>query len=110
MSSHILSEVQRLCDRVAIIKEGKIIKLEKITTLKEHSYKRFKIETAQDTSKDYFDIAGVTDLKVEGNIHSFIFNGDINAITSKLSNLVLVNLWVDEPDLEEIFLHYYSKE
>lgn len=109
MSSHILSEVQRLCDRVAIIKEGKIIKQEKITTLQEHSYKRFKFEVAQEVSKDYFMGEGVSDLKVQGKIHSFIFNGDINAITAKLSSLKLTNLWADEPDLEEIFLHYYSK-
>lgn len=73
MSSHILSEVQRLCDRVAIIKEGRIIKQEKITTLKEHSYKRFKVETLEIIPEDYFQIDGVSDLKVDQKIHSFIF-------------------------------------
>ncbi|MHB8130932.1 MAG: ATP-binding cassette domain-containing protein, partial [Mobilitalea sp.] len=110
MSSHILSEVQRLCDRVAIIKEGKIIKQEKIATLQEHSYKRFKFEVAQEVPTNYFKLEGVSDLKVEGKIHSFIYNGDINVITSKISGIKLTNLWADEPDLEEIFLHYYSKE
>lgn len=110
MSSHILSEVQRLCDRVAIIKNGKIIKLEKIATLKENSYKRFRIEVIEELNKDYFTLPGVSNLQVEGNSHSFIFRGDINAITAKLSNIHLKNLWVEEPDLEEIFLHYYSKE
>lgn len=110
MSSHILSEVQRLCDRVAIIKEGKIIKLEKISALKEHSYKRFKVEAVTDIPQDYFLMNGVSDLKVEKNVHSFIYQGDINAITAKLSNIRLNNLWANEPDLEEIFLHYYSKE
>lgn len=110
MSSHILTEVQRLCSRVAIIKDGKIIKQEKIATLQEHSYKRFKIEVADKVPVDYFNIDGVTDLKVDNNLHSFIFNGDINSITSKLGSIKLKNLWADEPDLEEIFLHYYSKE
>lgn len=110
MSSHILGEVQRLCSRVAIIKDGKIIKLEKISALKADSYKRFKFEVEGDVSGDFFAMDGVNDLKVEGKVHSFIYKGDINAITHKLAGIKLTNLWADEPDLEEIFLHYYSKE
>ncbi|MGB4661912.1 MAG: ABC transporter ATP-binding protein [Mobilitalea sp.] len=110
MSSHILPEVQRLCNRVAIIKDGKIIKLEKISTLKDNSYKHFKFEVAQEVPRDYFMSNGVTELVVDGKIHSFMYSGDINVITQKLSGIRLTNLWVEEPDLEEIFLHYYSKE
>jgi ABC-2 type transport system ATP-binding protein len=110
MSSHVLSEVQRLCSRVAIIKDGKIIKLEKISALKDSSIKRFKFKIKNDIPHDYFNVEGVNDLKVEGDVHSFIFKGDINKITSKLSGVNIINLWVDEPDLEEIFMHYYSKE
>ncbi len=110
MSSHILGEVQRLCGRVAIIKEGTIIKLEKISTLQDDSYKRIKIETDSDIPCNYFDISGVTDYKTEGKIRSFIYKGDINIMTAKLSGLTLSNLWIDEPDLEEIFLHYYSNK
>jgi ABC-2 type transport system ATP-binding protein len=110
MSSHILGEVQRLCSRVAIIKDGTIIKLEKISTLQEDSYKRIKFETNDNIPQDYFAISGVNDLKAEGKTHSFIYKGDINVMTAKLSALKLTNLWVDEPDLEEIFMHYYSKE
>lgn len=108
MSSHILGEVQRLCNRVAIIKDGTIIKLDKISTLQEDSYKRIKIEIENDIPQGYFDISGVTDFEVEGKIRSFIYKGDINTMTTKLSGLKLSNLWIDEPDLEEIFLHYYS--
>ena len=110
MSSHILNEVQRICSRVAIIKEGKIIKFEKISTLQETSYKRFKIETRDSLPDDAFRIDGVSDLKIKDNTYSFIYRGDINLIISKIAAWKLVNLWADEPDLEEIFLHYYSKE
>lgn len=110
MSSHILGEVQRLCDRVAIIKEGKIVKVEKISTLKENSFRRFRIEVESSVPADYFAMEGVDGLKVEGNMHSFIFKGDVNKIIWKLSAIELVNLWADDPDLEEIFLHYYSEE
>ena len=110
MSSHILNEVQRICSRVAIIKDGNIIKLEKISTLQETSYKRFKIETHDKLPADTFQIDGVSDLKIEDNTCSFIYRGDINLIVARIAACRIVNLWADEPDLEEIFLHYYSKE
>ncbi|MFP4698605.1 MAG: ABC transporter ATP-binding protein [Eubacteriales bacterium] len=109
MSSHILSEVQRLCNRVAIIKEGNIIKLETLASLQDASYKRIRLEVSDNIPTDYFEVEGVNDLKVEGNTHSFIFKGDINVITEKFSKIKLNNLWVSEPDLEEIFLHYYKE-
>ncbi|WP_454055151.1 ABC transporter ATP-binding protein [Clostridium sp. Marseille-Q7071] len=109
-SSHILSEVQKLCDRVAIIKEGKIITVEKISTLKENNHKKIKIETISNIDKNYFNIEGVSNLEVKDNTVSFLFRGNINLIMKKLSSIELSNLWVDEPDLEEIFMHYYEKE
>ena len=110
MSSHVLSEVQRLCGRVAIIKEGRIVTVEKIATLQQTSYKRFKVEAAAGIPAGYFAATGVNDLQEEGRTHSFLYKGDINTVTAKLAGLRLMNLWVDEPDLEEIFLHYYSAE
>ncbi len=109
-SSHILSEVQRLCDRVAIIKEGKIIKLEKISTLKENNYKKIHIETSTEIGKDYFAIEGVTDLVVDRHKVDFLFKGDINAVMKKIATTHIVNIGVEEPDLEEIFMHFYEKE
>ena len=110
LSSHILGEVQRLCNRVAIIKEGKIIKLEKISTLKENNYKKFKIETVSPLNKDYFNLPGVTKIEINENIVDFLFKGNLNTIMKKISDLELANIWIHEPDLEEIFMHYYSKE
>ncbi len=109
-SSHILSEVQRMCDRVAIVKEGRIIKTEKMSSLKENTYKKFKVETGKEVSGDFFRIAGVSKLEVKDNIISFIYKGNINLIMKKISELELTNLWIEEPDLEEIFMHYYEKE
>lgn len=109
-SSHILSEVQKLCDRVAIIKEGKIITVEKISTLKENNHKKIKIETINNIDESYFNIQGVSNLEAKDNTVSFLFRGNINLIMKKLSSIELSNLWIDEPDLEEIFMHYYEKE
>jgi ABC-2 type transport system ATP-binding protein len=109
-SSHILSEVQRLCDRVAIIKEGRIVTVEKISTLKENTYKKFKIETNSVIDKNLFNIDGVNQLEQDGGSVSFLFRGNINSIMKKIAEIEIANLWVEEPDLEEIFMHYYEKE
>ncbi|WP_066310379.1 ABC transporter ATP-binding protein [Bacillus sp. FJAT-29814] len=109
-SSHILSEVQRLCNRVAIIKEGKIVTVEKISTLKENNYKKFKVETKAPLAKDYFNLNGVNNLAMKDNTTSFLFKGDINTIMKKVAAIDITNLWIEEPDLEEIFMHYYEKE
>lgn len=109
-SSHILSEVQRLCDRVAIIKDGRIVTVEKISTLKENTYKKFKIESKSGIDKNLFDLEGVNQLEQEGGTISFLFRGNINSIMKKIAEIEIANLWVEEPDLEEIFMHYYEKE
>jgi len=109
MSSHILNEVQRTCSRVAIIKEGRIIKVESMSSLRNTKYKRFRLETAEPLQADVLNMDGISGLTVEGNSAAFIFQGDINQVISRIAGLNLVNIWADEPDLEEIFLHYYSK-
>lgn len=109
-SSHILSEVQKMCNRVAFIKEGRIIKLENMSSLKENSYKKIKIETISDVSKDYFNINGVSKLETNDNTIEFIFKGNINSIMKKIADINITNISITEPDLEEIFMHYYSKE
>ena len=108
-SSHILSEVQKLCDRVAIIKDGTIIRVDKIGTLSEDTHKRFKLETATPLDKRRFTgLKGISDFVITGNSVSFLYKGHINEITKIISSLNLTNLLVEEPDLEEIFMHYYK--
>ena len=109
-SSHILNEVQRLCNRVAIIKEGKIVTVEKISTLQENTYKKFKIEAKLKLEPPYFHLTGVNNLEVKDNVASFLFKGNINTVMKKIADIEITNLWIEEPDLEEIFMHYYVKE
>lgn len=110
LSSHILSEVQRLCSRVAIVKDGRIIKLETLSNLTENNYKKFKVEMKTKVDKNYFEAPGVSSLEMEGNTISFLFKGNINLIIKKISEVQISNVWVEEPNLEEIFMHYYEKE
>lgn len=108
-SSHILSEVQRLCNRVALIKDGEIIKLEKMSTLQEENYKSFHIEAKSPIPEGFFTLPGISKLELSGKTADFYFKGSVNAAVKKLAELELANLTIVEPDLEEIFLHYYAK-
>ncbi len=108
-SSHILSEVQKMCSRVAIIKEGKIIKIEKISDLIENNTKRFALETVKKADKKDFQIKGVDDLVITDHSVTFLYRGKINDITREIAKLDLTNISIEEPDLEEIFLHYYQR-
>lgn len=109
-SSHILIEVQRMCSRVALIKEGRIIKTERMSNLQEHNYKKIVLEAQSDVAKELFDFEGVSKLEVKDKTADFIFRGDINLVVQKIAGIELTNISIAEPDLEEIFMHYYAKE
>jgi len=109
-SSHILSEVQKLCTRVGIIKDGSMVKVEDIQTLKHTNYKKCNIEMKESIPDDYFQMEGISNLTVKGNAVHFIYSGDINKIVEKIYERKIINLTVEEPTLEEIFIHYYEKE
>lgn len=109
-SSHILSEVQRLCDRVAIIKEGKIVKLDTMESMKKEAYLKVFIETQKPVDVTKWKIDHLTQLEQASNNTSFLYKGDLNALMDQLAKLELVRVNVQEADLEDIFLHYYQKE
>jgi ABC-2 type transport system ATP-binding protein len=106
-SSHILGEVQRLCTRVGIIREGKIVEISDIRTLQKNNYKKVRVTAAGLKPAD-LKIAGSTNLQSEDGTVSFFFKGDINAVLKKLGGLKLEDVTIEEPTLEEIFMHYYE--
>ncbi len=105
-SSHILGEVQKLCDRVSIIKEGGIIRTDEVSTLKKESYKKFKIECKNLDKKD-FEKGELNDFKKMDTYLSFLYKGDINYIIDVVSQHTITDMRIEEPTLEEIFMHYY---
>jgi len=110
-SSHILGEVQKLCNRVAIIKDGKIIKVENIKDLAKNTHKRFKLESPTKIDPAQFiSLKGVSDFVSTDSGVSFLYRGDINEAIEIIAKLNLTNLLVEEPDLEEIFMHYYQTD
>lgn len=109
-SSHILGEVQKMCDRVAIIKEGRIIQVDTISSLTENTYKRVNFESSRLLTPEDFILEGISKLNFEVSGGTFIYKGQIQPLLRHLCEMPLTNLNIDEPDLEEIFLHYYQKE
>jgi len=106
-SSHILSEVQQLCDRVAIIKNGEIISIQDIKALKNDTYKKFTLEGKQ-LNDGKFNINGVSNLTQNNDTVTFFFRGDVNEIIKIAAGLDLSDILIEEPTLEEIFMHYYE--
>jgi ABC-2 type transport system ATP-binding protein len=106
-SSHILGEVQRLCNRVGIIREGKIVEISDIRSLQKNNYKKVNV-TAEGLNPAAFDLPGVSNIQAEDGTLHFFFKGDINAVLQKLSSLQVADVTIEEPTLEEIFMHYYE--
>lgn len=109
-SSHILSEVQKICTRVAIIKDGSIVKVENINDMRNSSYKKITVETEANGLENVFNIDGVTNFTKNGEGAHFLYKGDINRIIDIIHGLKVTNILIEEPSLEEIFMHYYKKE
>jgi ABC-2 type transport system ATP-binding protein len=106
-SSHILGEVQRMCNRVAIIKEGRIIEVADIRTLQQNNYKKVRV-AAEHLDPATFDLPGVTNLEQHNSAVRFFYKGDINAVMQRIGGLTLSDVTIEEPTLEEIFMHYYE--
>jgi ABC-2 type transport system ATP-binding protein len=106
-SSHILGEVQRMCNRVAIIKEGSIINIQDIKTLQRDNYKKIRV-AAEDLDEVQFEIDGVSNLQKNNGAVRFFYKGNINQIMRKISEIEISDVTIEEPTLEEIFMHYYE--
>ncbi len=109
LSSHILNEVQKICSRVGIIKEGKLLKVESIESIRANKYKKIKVELKNEINAESLECNGVEHLEIKGKQIEFLFAGTMGIIVKELSNLNIENLWIEEPSLEEVFMHYYEK-
>ena len=110
LSSHVLSEVQRLCDRVAILKDGQLVGIQSIKELRDSGYKKVSVTAKSAIPNGFFDLVGIANYKesADKTSASFMYNGNIIAMMDKLHSLPLQDVFLEEPSLEEIFLHYYE--
>lgn len=107
-SSHILSEVQKMCSRVAILKDGRLRRIQDIQELRENGYKKVSLTAKQALDTAYFDMKGMSNPTIQDHTAQFFFQGDMNQLIGRLHELELLDVSLEEPTLEEIFLHYYE--
>jgi ABC-2 type transport system ATP-binding protein len=109
-SSHNLNEVQTFCKTVAIIREGKIINVEEIAALRKKQLKRVRIIFTEERKIFGISMEGIEFIEHDsGRNAEFLFSGNINELIKTLSGYKIENLIIEEPPLEEIFLHYYRE-
>lgn len=104
LSSHMLSEIQRHCTHAAIIREGRIIACDSVEALSKTKAKRVTIHG----SATLQNLDGIRDLQTTEESMNFLYSGDISALLQTLVDGQIQDLTVAEPDLEEIFMHYYE--
>ena len=104
LSSHVLSEIQRNCTRAAIIREGRIIACDRVEALSKTNAKRISVQGQ--VSLD--SLEEIRDLKENDGVFSFLYGGDIHRLLETLSAGTITDLSISDPDLDEIFLHYYE--
>lgn len=106
LSSHVLSEVQRHCKEAAIIKDGKIIIEGTVAELSKTTARRVHLQGVNTIP----NLSGIADSSILDNEVNFLYQGDINLLLEKLHQIPIENLTITEPDLDEVFMHYYEKE
>lgn len=91
LSSHVLSEVKRYCRNAAIIKNGRLIRNDSVENLTRSEMRRVKIRLAEREEQ-------------------FVFQGNIKELIHRLDGMEIQDVRIEEPSLDEIFMHYYEKE
>ena len=109
-SSHVLSEVQKICGRVAILKGGRVVGVEEISSLRRKQLKKVRLSFSDTPEPGAFDIEGVHDLEVKDRDCRFLFDGHPGDLLALLAGMPVTDVTLEEPDLEEIFLHFYKED
>lgn len=106
LSSHVLSEIQHNCSRAAIIRDGRIIACDSVEELAKTNARRVSVEGKIDKSK----LKGIRDIIETDKSISFLYSGEVSELLETLTAGQVKDLTITEPDLEEVFLHYYEKD
>lgn len=106
LSSHILTEVQRYCNRVAIIREGNIVTVDSIEELSASKSKKVRLVGANEIIK----LDGMSAIAISEEEQSFLYNGEVERLIKELGKIHFEDITIEEPSLEEIFINYYEKE
>lgn len=108
MSSHIFEEIERTCDRTAMIKDGRLISIEELQTLKASKHKTYQITFATQELAEQFMDEGVECKQVESTVIKVVPRNNLNYLLATLSRYDIIDLDITKPTLEELFLHFYG--
>ena len=108
MSSHIFEEIERTCDRTAMIKDGRLISIEEHQTLKASKHKTYQITFATQELVEQFMDEGFECKQVESNVIKVVPRNNLNYLLATLSRYDIIDLDITKPTLEELFLHFYG--
>lgn len=108
LSSHTLSEVERVADRVGIIRKGRLVVVETIDALKAKAIRSVTMDFAEDIDPSIFEgVDGIRDAEISGSRATLTFEGSMSEVLRVATQHEIVNMSSTEADLEEIFLTYY---
>ena len=109
-SSHNLPEVERVCDRVAFIRGGRLIAVEDVNDIVQKAFHRFEARIADDfTAEEFQSVPGVAAVSVSGDAVTFDVIGSPDAVIKTLARHSVTKLFTHESALEDVFLAYYSE-
>lgn len=109
-SSHIMSEVQRLCQSVAIVRAGRLVAVERVEDLRQRAWRRVRLTHAQAPSEALAKLPGLRERQTEGGQTRFLYQGAPGPLLAALAQEQLLDTLIEEPALEEIVMGYYRDE
>jgi ABC-2 type transport system ATP-binding protein len=109
-SSHVLSDVEKFCHRVAFIKDGRIVNEDDINSLKEKLLSRITYRLKEGKDDITLQTPGIISVEKNKNSTSFLYKGEISILLKELSRMPVKKITITEPDLEEVFIHYYESD
>jgi len=110
MSSHIMSDVEKVCQRVAVIRRGELVTVEKVETLRQKAGQRITVEFGdQVTAEDLARIPGVSNVGTTNGAYHFNIGGSMDPLIKALSQHEVIRLQAEEAPLEEVFLKFYEE-
>ena len=105
-SSHILSEIKRLSDRIAIIRNGQIEDINSVMGLESNAYKNIQIQAPEDNLVRLDHFSGLEQKLGSPGERHYLYRGDIATLLRELNLIQVLNLTIEDPSLEELFMHY----
>jgi ABC-2 type transport system ATP-binding protein len=111
LSSHILSEVEKTCDRVAIIRDGRLVKVDRVEALRDLAHHQVELRFSGEVPMGAFAaLPGVSDISIEENVLRMRVSGPITPVVREAARYELLDFVSREPSLEETFLAQYGRE